>query len=172
MLLWVEAHLPVVRIKATGDRPVSMRAAVELWRTERRALEGQERQGVYGLNKSPTPVIRFPDTVVPDRPGQVVWYHRNETSIWPLTMKHQGLESLLARKYGSLDVFRERMREDMIITRNIENNVYAGETDPRARQEKLQAWYVELQNNTEVIIYDPRLKALAQSGSGCACCNS
>ena len=89
-----------------------------------------------------------------------------------LRQQHQGLESLLARKYGSLDVFRERMREDMIITRNIENNVYAGETDARARQDKLQAWYTELQNNTEVIIYDPRLKALAQSGSGCACCNS
>ena len=41
----------------------------------------------------------------------------------------------------------------------------------RERQARLQSWYAELQKNTDVIIFDPRLKSAGQGGSGCACCN-
>ena len=89
-----------------------------------------------------------------------------------LRERHKGLDQLVSTRYGGMDNFRTRLREDMIINRNIEDHVYAGVTDPRARQDKLQSWYAELQNNTEVIIFDPKLKALSQAGGGCACCNS
>lgn len=89
-----------------------------------------------------------------------------------LRQRHKGLDQLVAARYGGMDNFRARLREDMVINRNIENHVYAGVTDPRARQNKLQTWFAELQNSTQVIIFDPRLKGLSQGGSGCACCNS
>ena len=85
---------------------------------------------------------------------------------------HQGLEQLVARRYGSMEKFRERLREDMIINRNIEDHVYAGLDDPRKQQARLQAWYANQEKETEVIIFDPQLKAVSQSGGGCACCNS
>jgi copper chaperone CopZ len=90
---------------------------------------------------------------------------------------HQGLEELVAKRYGSMEAFRVRLREDMIINRNIEDNVYAGITDPGKQQGKLQQWYTDLQNNTEVIIFDTRLKAVSQGGGGCGsggggCCSS
>ena len=34
------------------------------------------------------------DVVSDSTPGAVLWYHRNEYSVVPLTLKHQGLESL------------------------------------------------------------------------------
>ena len=89
-----------------------------------------------------------------------------------LRQGHQGLEQLVVKRYGSMDKFRARLREDMIINRNIEDHVYAGVDDPREQQGKLQAWYAELQKETEVIIFDPQLKSVGQSGGGCACCNS
>lgn len=89
-----------------------------------------------------------------------------------LRQRHNGLDQLVTKRYGSMDNFRARLREDMIINRNIEDHVYAGTNDPRAKQDKLQAWYAELQNSTEVIIYDPQLKSLSQGGGGCACCSS
>lgn len=89
-----------------------------------------------------------------------------------LRQRHQGLDELVSTRYGGMENFRNRLREDMVINRNIENYVYAGVTDPRARQDKLQTWYADLQNNTQVIIFDPKLKALSQGGGGCACCNS
>lgn len=84
-----------------------------------------------------------------------------------LRQGHKGLEQIVVERYGSMDSFRERLREDMIINRNIEDYVYAGISDPGKRQAKLQGWYAELQKNTEVTIFDPRLKSLGQGGSCC-----
>ena len=89
-----------------------------------------------------------------------------------LRQEHKGLDQIVTERYGSMDSFRERLREDMIISRNIDNHVYAGANSPGERQAKFQGWYAELQKNTEVIIFDPRLKATGKGGSGCACCNS
>ncbi len=89
-----------------------------------------------------------------------------------LRQEHAGLEQIVTQRYVSMAEFRQRLREDMIINRNLEDHVYAGISDPRERQIRLQEWYAGLQKNTEVIIFDPQLKALNQGGSGCACCNS
>lgn len=80
---------------------------------------------------------------------------------------HQGLEALVTKRYGSMDAFRTRLHEDMIINRNIEDNVYAGITDPSKRQVQLQQWYAELQKSTDVVIFDARLKAVSKGGGGC-----
>ena len=88
-----------------------------------------------------------------------------------LRQGHQGLEQLVIKRYGSMENFRKRLHEDMIINRNIEDHVYAGAEDPREQQSKLQAWYANLEKETEVIIFDPQLKAVSEGG-GCACCNS
>lgn len=100
-----------------------------------------------------------------------------EARLDELRKGHQGLDDLLVKRYGSMDVFRARLHEDMIINRNIEDHVYAGIENPAQQQSKLQQWYAELQNNTDVIIFDQRLKALSQSsgggcGSGGGCCSS
>ena len=89
-----------------------------------------------------------------------------------LRQGHQGLDQLVVLRYGSMDNFRTRLREDLIINRNFEDHVYAGIDDPRQQQSQLQAWYADLQKETEVMIFDPQLKAVGQGGSGCACCNS
>ena len=88
-----------------------------------------------------------------------------------LRQGHQNLEQLVIKRYGSMENFRKRLHEDMIINRNIEDHVYAGAEDPREQQSKLQAWYANLEKETEVIIFDPQLKAVSEGG-GCACCNS
>jgi copper chaperone CopZ len=90
-----------------------------------------------------------------------------------LRQGHQGLDDLLAKRYGSVDAFRVRLHEDMIINRNIEDYVYVGIDDPRKQQEKLQQWYAELQDNTEVVVFDQRLKKISSSsggGGGGGCC--
>lgn len=89
-----------------------------------------------------------------------------------LRQEHKGFEQIVVERYGSIDNFRELLREDMIINRNIDDYVYAGVKSPGERQSKFQGWYAELQKNTDVIIYDPRLKSLGNAGGGCACCNS
>ena len=89
-----------------------------------------------------------------------------------LRQRHKGLDELVNTRYGGMEQFRTRLREDMVINRNIETHVYADVTDPQVRQQKLRQWYADLQKSTEVIIFDPQLKAINQGGGGCACCNS
>ncbi len=100
-----------------------------------------------------------------------------EARLDELRKRHQGLDDLLVKRYGSIDTFRDRLHEDMIISRNIEDHVYAGITDPGEQKNKLQQWYAELQNNTDVVIFDSRLKTVSQGGGGCGsggggCCSS
>jgi copper chaperone CopZ len=107
-----------------------------------------------------------------EKNGVVIQEGEVDAKLEELRSRHQGLEQLVIQRYGSLENFRTRLREDMVINRNIEDHVYAGLDDPREQQDKLQAWYAELQNSTEVIIFDPQLKSVSQGSGGCACCNS
>lgn len=100
------------------------------------------------------------------QPGEV------DVRVEELTKDNQGLEQLVIRRYGSMEQFRSRLHDDMIINQNIENHVLAGITDDNQRKRRLNAWYAELQKNTEVIIYDTQLKSINQASGGCACCNS
>lgn len=92
-----------------------------------------------------------------------------EQRIAQLSAAQPGFEAMIAKRYGNLDNFRQVIREDMAITRNIEQHVLSGETDTRSRQVKLDLWYRDLMKNTPVEIYDPRLKATKAGGCG-GCC--
>lgn len=92
--LWVSADAPVVCLEVTAAAPVRPTVELEVWRTAPRAIEGRERFSAYGLSDSPEPVICEPDTIL-DRDGELVWYHRNERSIWPQVLRHQGLGELI-----------------------------------------------------------------------------
>jgi hypothetical protein len=93
--IWVDANLPVVRIEATGARPFDVRANLEVWRTKAGPLEGKNRDAARGVLNSPEPMVATPDTVLDDPAGRLVWFHRNTTSCWPVTMKVQGLDGLV-----------------------------------------------------------------------------
>ena len=104
--IWVDAHLPVVRIEADFDQPATIQAKVELWRTEPRELTQDDLQ--FGLHGSPHIYVEGADTMLPPRGDQLVWFHRNETSVWLPTMELQGLgdfaqtqsDPLLGRTFG------------------------------------------------------------------------
>lgn len=87
-----------------------------------------------------------------------------------LRQEHQGFEQIITERYGDIERFRDRLREDMIIRRNLEENVYAGINDPQMQQSKFQSWYASLEENTNVAVFDPRLKNLKQGGCGGGCC--
>jgi hypothetical protein len=95
--VWVDADYPVVRVEAESKREFRMRAGLEVWRTAPRELTGHEIESAYGMDGGPEPVICYPDTVVPNLPSRIVWFHRNERSIWPLTLKLQGLDTLAGK---------------------------------------------------------------------------
>ena len=95
--MWVDADQPVVRMEAESAAPVSCRAEVELWRLRERPLMPQEDYG-YGDGSSPQAksykLTVLPDAVVTSSAPQVVWYHRNTRSLYPVCLEVQKLEAL------------------------------------------------------------------------------
>lgn len=89
-----------------------------------------------------------------------------------LGRRHQGFEQMIAQRYPDRQALRTQLRDDMTIERNLESHVFAGTSSPQQKQQLFRQWLGDLQNTTEVVIFDPEFKALAQGGSGCGggCC--
>jgi len=95
LTIWVDANNPVIRVEVDSLIPRDMEVALDIWRTTRRELTGKELNSAYGLQGAPFRVYVHPDKVVEDHQDRVVWYHRNEESIWANNLRHQGLEGLI-----------------------------------------------------------------------------
>ncbi len=90
--LWIDPSNPVVQIDV--QRAVAFNADVsfEPWRTSRRQLTGWELHMAYGEMGSPDPVYIEPDTIVGGQTDRILWYHRNERSVWAKNLQVQGLD--------------------------------------------------------------------------------
>lgn len=95
--VWVDANYPAVRVQMRSGLPRVMRAAAETWRTAARELLPEERVSAYGLAESDKAIVEGPDTYAEGGSDVVILYHRNENSIWPDTLRHQGMESWLTQ---------------------------------------------------------------------------
>lgn len=69
--VWVDANAPVIRVQAEGKSAFGMQASLELWRGK--------------------------DTVVPAAGNRLTWFHRNESSVWQSSLKHQDMGGWIAK---------------------------------------------------------------------------
>ncbi|MEY3023032.1 MAG: hypothetical protein RIS86_2230 [Planctomycetota bacterium] len=110
--VWVDATSPVVWATVEGTTPRAATARLERWRTAERRLEGAELASSWTMRDAP-PAVEVRESadvvVAPDaEPDAVVWYHRNEWSVVPFTLEHQGLaeesgafgDPLILRTFG------------------------------------------------------------------------
>ncbi|MEI6604879.1 MAG: DUF5703 domain-containing protein [Verrucomicrobiota bacterium] len=92
--LWVDANRPVIHIEGESKQDLQAQVGLSVWRTK--DLDMQKESNIGYLSELNTgPVMEKADTVLPQKDNRIVWYHRNENTIVPLSMKLQGMESLL-----------------------------------------------------------------------------
>ncbi len=110
--IWVDANHPAIHVETTSVTPIQQTVKLELWRTAKQPLlQLWEKHAVDGMTATEPP-MQYPDTIVdttnvPGLTNQLVWYHRNEISIYPATLKLQeidptqcGPDPLLRRTFG------------------------------------------------------------------------
>jgi hypothetical protein len=100
LLFWIDAKHPAIRIDIESPVPLSARVSLEIWRTKRRELMGQELNSARGLMTRHAvvfPVIVEPDTVLPAEGDALRWCHRNTRSCYPITLEKQHLADLLSK---------------------------------------------------------------------------
>jgi hypothetical protein len=93
--VWVDANQQVIRVEAESKEAFGFEAEMEMWRTKERELKGGEANSARGLTRGNYQIIAYPDTVLPAKGDRIVWYHRNEKSCYPVTLKNQHLGELL-----------------------------------------------------------------------------
>ncbi|HVE16618.1 MAG TPA: DUF5703 domain-containing protein, partial [Chthoniobacterales bacterium] len=100
MRVWIDVNRPVIHIEAHLDKPATLQAGLELWRTKTRpyADPSPERGGFFEFGGVPMPIDFAADTILPAGHDRITWCHYNPASIYPLVLKEQHLESL-AEKY-------------------------------------------------------------------------
>ena len=114
-LPWTRNH-PVVTIDIDSEQPVEAMVSLEHWRLQAQRVERTEAHSAYGLLPAGgesivvAPIFVEPDTIMARQKDRVVWYHRNERSIWKANLELQALEEaaekqtdpLLHRTFGAL----------------------------------------------------------------------
>ncbi|MBI4880259.1 MAG: hypothetical protein HY812_11465 [Planctomycetes bacterium] len=109
LAVFVDSEQPVVRVLGRSARPVAVAVELEVWRRARRVLRGEELSSSWTMHDAPASLeVRESADVLLDAPDALEWCHRNEHSIVPLTLAHQGLmaardaarDPLLHRTFG------------------------------------------------------------------------
>lgn len=102
MKIWVDANRPAVHIESDCMEKQTVTASLEIWRDVERELlledkrdkrKGGRNEGSHseaGLVHAGLKPMIAADTVVKDEES-IIWYHRNESSIWKGEISHQGL---------------------------------------------------------------------------------
>lgn len=95
-----------------------------------------------------------------------------ELRIEQLQQSIPNLDSYVQSRYGSTEHFFQQLKEDMIISRNIEDHVLVKIKAPGMRQQRYRQWFQTLVDSTSIIIYDEQLKQAVGSAGGCGsgCC--
>ncbi len=102
--VFVDADAPVIYVSGNSRTPRTVTAALETWRTEKRVLTGSELSSSWTMQAAPAniEVSESADGVINSSADGVLVWHRNESSIVPLTLQHQGLESLAGAVHDPL----------------------------------------------------------------------
>ncbi len=104
--VWVDANQPVIRVECEGAKPFDIKAVSEPWRTETRLFGENEWASCWtmqgSVNRKGLECYVTPDRVMETGDDRVIWYHSNESSVWPIGMKLQGLESMMSKMQDPL----------------------------------------------------------------------
>lgn len=123
--IFVDADSPILRIVGTSRVPRTIHVENTGWRTESRVLRGDELPSSWTMRDAPASIevaesADVPWTFAAGEDDRIGWSHRNESSIVPLTLRHQALDAvadaafdpLLHRTFGALVSATDCVRRD------------------------------------------------------------
>jgi hypothetical protein len=97
LTVFVDPDRPVVHVLGESATPLTVKAALESWRTSRRALPKAESGSAWTMLYAPFDLFESADVFPAIVGDAVAMYHRNEETVVPNTIKHQSLEAAADR---------------------------------------------------------------------------
>lgn len=146
-------------VSGRSEKPREIRVTLENWRTARRRLTGRgpdaELTSSWTMRDAPdhVEVWESADHFEADRPDAITWYHRNESSVVPFSLEHQGLtefaslvkDPLIGRITGGMIHLEgaQHVSRDTIATPAPQKS-FTIRTMTRSEQEPLESWRTAL----------------------------
>ena len=87
--IWVDANRPVIHVEGEAQKDIRAQVSLHVWRLTDRDF--QQDMSALGVCRGGVPIVEKADVVLPLKDDRIVWYHRNELTIFPLTLQVQGL---------------------------------------------------------------------------------
>ena len=98
--IWIDANNPVINVETTSGRPIDVTCTTELMRpfdvTFKGGGDDPLSSSYRGLIDSPVKPSESADKLVKDS-DKVIWYHRNESSFFPMILERQNVGELAKR---------------------------------------------------------------------------
>ena len=92
--LVVDSETDAVYVSGKTSAPTHVTATIECWRNEPRKIPKDEQRSAWSVHDAPFDLIESADVFPESGAGEVVWYHRNETSVVPKLWENQSLTGL------------------------------------------------------------------------------
>jgi len=178
IVIWADANHPVLHVEASLTQETTLQASLEIWRTRSHPYEehSPDKGGLFEFGNHSVPLDFAADTVLPAAKHQISWYHFNPSSIYPLVLEQEHLQSLAAkypdpllhRCFGAalvgpgLASKDDRTLESSTPGRNLRLDLIALTTPPVASPEIWQSSLARLVNELNTISIDT---ARAASGA-------
>lgn len=99
IVVWVDANHPVLHVEANLIHKAKLQASLEIWRTQSHPYNepSSDKGGLFEMGNHSVPMSFAPDTVLPATRNRIAWYHFNPSSIYPLVLQQEHLQSLVAK---------------------------------------------------------------------------
>lgn len=105
----VDANSPSILLEGSANVPLQIEVVNQIWRTEQRPLQDNERHSAYGVGFGKEPPMKEKDTVL-TQDNCLIWCHQNKSSIWQMTLDNQnipefnsiGKDPLLFQNFGAI----------------------------------------------------------------------
>ena len=92
--LFVDANAHVIHVSGASKRPETVTAQLECWRNTPRTIPKNEQGSAWSVHDAPFPLVESADMFPNRGRPEILWCHRNETSIVPKLWENQSLSGL------------------------------------------------------------------------------
>lgn len=94
--VFVDPSNPTIHVEGRSENRTAVHVTLESWRSQPKRLNGEELASSWTMLNAPATieVWESADKFADVSKNAVVWFHRNEHSIVPFTLRHQGIDGL------------------------------------------------------------------------------
>ena len=99
IVIWADANHPVLHVEANLAHETTLKASLEIWRTRPHPYNehSPDKGGLFEFGNHTVPLDFAADTMLPAAKHRISVYHFNPSSIYPLVLEQEHLQSLAAK---------------------------------------------------------------------------